>query len=168
MDYAAFVPESGMNPKKVLTSETVVLALKSVKKEAVIEELVDVLVATGRVTDRAAALKAVMERERKMSTGLQNGIAIPHGKSDTVEGLVAALGISRDGIPFDSLDGSPAQILLLTLSPATRTGPHIQFLAEISRTLHDAETRRRVIESTTVEEVLALVCGDRAESGKPA
>ncbi|MCS6771849.1 MAG: PTS sugar transporter subunit IIA, partial [Kiritimatiellae bacterium] len=72
-----------MNPKRVLSKDTIVLALKATTKEGIIEELIDVLVRAGRVKDRKAALKTVLERERKMSTGLQNGIAIPHGKTDS-------------------------------------------------------------------------------------
>lgn len=151
-----------MNPKRVLSKETVALALKASTKEQVIEELVDLLVQAGRVKDRKAALKAVLERERKMSTGLQNGIAIPHGKTDTVETLVAALGIKKEGIDFDSLDKQPSTIFLLTLSPASRTGPHIQFLADISRTLHDPAIRKKVLDATTEEEVLDLLCRERA------
>ncbi len=151
-----------MNPKRILTKETVSTALKSTTKDAVIGELLDLLVAAGKITDRSAALKAVMDRERKMSTGLQNGIAIPHGKTDSVEALVAAMGIKRDGIPFDSLDGSPARILLLTLCPTTRTGPHIQFLAEVSRTLHDPAVRAKVIEAQSAEEAVELICNGSA------
>lgn len=150
-----------MNPKRVLTRETVVLQLKSDTKDGVIGELIDTLVAAGRIKDRAAALKCVLDRERKMSTGLQNGIAIPHGKSDTVDGLIAAIGIKREGIAFESLDGQPARIILMTLSPATRTGPHIQFLADISRTLHDAAVRDRVLQCDTVDALLEILCGDK-------
>ncbi|HMP74822.1 MAG TPA: PTS sugar transporter subunit IIA [Kiritimatiellia bacterium] len=150
-----------MNPKRVLSKETVILNLRATTKEALIEELVDVLAQAGRIKDRKAALKAVLERERKMSTGLQNGIAIPHGKTDTVESLVAALGIAKTGIDFDSLDGQPCHIFLMTLSPASRTGPHIQFLADISRTLHDAAIRQQVLDATSEELVVDLLCRDR-------
>jgi len=152
-----------MNPKRVLTKETIILHLKSTNKDAVIEELIDVLVASGRVKDRKAALKAVVEREKKMSTGLQSGIAIPHGKTDTVETLVAALGLKPEGLPFESLDGQDANIIVLTVSPASRTGPHIQFLADISRTLHDAETRAKVLNADSEDDVLELLAGEDAD-----
>ncbi len=154
-----------MNPKRVLTKDTIVMRLQSDNKDAVIEELIDVLVASGRVVDRKSALKAVVEREKKMSTGLQNGIAIPHGKTDTLESLVAVIGISPEGIPFESLDGQPARIILLTVSPASRTGPHIQFLADVSRVLHNEHTRQSVLAATTEEQVLELLSG---ESGSAA
>lgn len=150
-----------MNLRRVLTPECVVLDLKSETKEAAICELVDTLVAAGRVTDRAAALKAVQERERKMSTGLQNGIAIPHGKTECVENLVAVFGRKRSGIAFDSLDGQPANLFLLTLSPVARTGPHIQFLAEMSRTLHEASVRERILAAASVDELLLLLWGNK-------
>lgn len=150
-----------MNPKRVLVKETIILRLKGATKDAILEELIDLLVAAGRIKDRKAALKAVLEREKKMSTGLQNGIAIPHGKTDTVDSLVAALGIRTEGVDFDSLDGQPAQIFLMTLSPASRTGPHIQFLADISRTLHDATVRQQVLDATSEEQLLDILSRDR-------
>jgi fructose-specific phosphotransferase system IIA component len=149
-----------MNPKRVLSKDTIIMKLKSDSKDGVIEELIDVLVTSGKIKDRKAALKAVVDREKKMSTGLQNGIAIPHGKTDTIDSLVASIGISPAGIPFESLDGHPAQIVLLTVSPASRTGPHIQFLADISRVLHNEETRKRVLNATHEEEVLELLAGE--------
>lgn len=158
-----------MNPKRILTTETVTLHLQNDSKEGIIEELLDLLVASGKVKDRKAALKAVMERERRMSTGLQNGIAIPHGKTDTIESLVAALGLKREGVPFESLDGKPAHIFLMTLSPASRTGPHIQFLADISRLLHDPSVRQRVLDAQSEDEVVEILAGDRnPEPPKPA
>lgn len=148
-----------MNPKRILSKETIVMRLKSDSKDGAIEELIEALVAAGKIKDRKAALKAVVDREKKMSTGLQNGIAIPHGKTDTLDALVASIGISPQGIPFESLDGQPARIILLTVSPASRTGPHIQFLADISRVLHSDETRRRVLEAKTEDELLELLSG---------
>lgn len=149
-----------MNPKRVLAKETVIMRLKGDTKEGVIEELIDVLVNSGRIKDRKAALKAVLEREKKMSTGLQNGIAIPHGKTDTLDSLVASIGISEAGVPFDSLDGQPANIILLTVSPASRTGPHIQFLADISRALHNDNTRSRVMKAADEDSLLELLSGE--------
>ena len=146
-----------MSLKKSLIRETITPALQGVTKEAVIEELVGLLVAAGRIKDRMAALRAVLERERKMSTGMQNGIAIPHGKTETIDGLVTALGIKREGLDFDSLDGQPARIFVMTLSPENRTGPHIQFLAEISRQLNDPSIRERLLQATTTDEILNIL-----------
>jgi PTS system nitrogen regulatory IIA component len=146
-----------MNLKKALSKETISMELKSSDKSSVIEEMVDLLMAAGKIRDRKAALKAIVEREKKMSTGMQNGIAIPHGKSDTVDGLVAALGVSKTGIDFQSLDGEPAHIFVMTLSPVNRTGPHIQFLAEISRLLNSPEAREQLLSAQSEEEMLNVL-----------
>ena len=148
-----------MNLKKPLTVETISLDLQGDSKEAILAEMVDLLVASGHIRDRAAVLKAVLEREKRMSTGMQNGIAIPHGKTDSVDCLVAALGIKRAGVDFGALDGQPSTIFVMTVSPDSRTGPHIQFLAEISRPLNDAAVRARLLAAATREEVLHLLIG---------
>ena len=148
-----------MNLKKPLTVETIRLDLKGATKEAILAEMVDLLVASGHIRDRDAVLKAVLEREKRMSTGMQNGIAIPHGKTDSVDCLVAALGIKRNGVDFGALDGQPSNIFVMTVSPDSRTGPHIQFLAEISRPLNDVAVRTKLLSATSREEVLHLLIG---------
>jgi PTS system nitrogen regulatory IIA component len=151
-----------MNLRKVMTPATITVALKSDTKEGIIEELVDLLMAAGKIKDlkdRKEALQVVLDREKKMSTGMQNGIAIPHGKTDTVGTLVAAIGLKKEGVDFQALDGQPSRIFVMTLSPDTRTGPHIQFLAEISRQLSDAGIRDKVLKAATPEEVLDILSG---------
>lgn len=148
-----------MNLKKPLTVETICLDLKGTTKEAILAEMVDLLVASGHIRDRDAVLKAVLEREKRMSTGMQNGIAIPHGKTDSVDCLVAALGIKRGGVDFGALDGQPSNVFVMTVSPDSRTGPHIQFLAEISRPLNDASVRAKLLAATSPDEVLHLLIG---------
>lgn len=143
-----------MNLKKALNKQAVCLHLKSETKDAVIEELVDLLDRSGVLKDRKAVLQAVRDRERKLSTGMQNGIAIPHGKADTVSSLVAAVGLRPEGIEFEAIDGQPSTIFVLTVSPATRTGPHIQFLAEISRLLNDASVRQSLLTAKSEEDVI--------------
>ena len=148
-----------MNLKKPLTVETICLDLKGATKEAILAEMVELLVASGHIRDRDAVLKAVLEREKRMSTGMQNGIAIPHGKTDSVDCLVAALGIKPAGVDFGALDGQPSNVFVMTVSPDSRTGPHIQFLAEISRPLNDASVRAKLLAATSPDEVLHLLIG---------
>ena len=148
-----------MNINQVLTPEAIILRLKSASKIGVIEEMVDALVAAGRIKNRPAALQAIIERERKMSTGMQHGIAIPHGKTNAVDNLVALVGLKPEGVDFESLDGQPARIFVMTLSPESRTGPHIQFLAEVSRQLNDPQVRARLLQAATPDEVIQLVTG---------
>ncbi len=145
--------------KKPLTVETISLDLKGNDKEEILSEMVDLLAASGHIRDKEAVLKAVTDREKRMSTGMQNGIAIPHGKTDSVDCLVAALGIKREGIDFGALDGQPSTIFVMTVSPDSRTGPHIQFLAEVSRPLNDASIRAKILSAASREEVLRLLLG---------
>jgi PTS system nitrogen regulatory IIA component len=146
-----------MNLKTVLTKETISLHLKGTTKEAIINELLDILTAAGKIQDRAAAFAAVMDREQKMSTGMKHGIAIPHGKSATIRDLVACIGISDTPIDFDSLDHEPCRIFIMTLSPLEKTGPHLQFLAEISLLFKSAEKRGEILRAATSGEVLQIL-----------
>ena len=148
-----------MNLKKVLSPDAVWVDLKADTKNGIIEEMVDRLVASGKIEDRAAALTAILDREAKMSTGMQNGVAIPHGKTDSVESLVAAVGLNKAGVDFDSMDGSPGMIFIMTLSPAKRSGPHIQFLAEISRLISQPAEREKLLAAETHGDIYEILTG---------
>jgi len=131
--------------------------MKGTTKEEIINELLDILVAAKKVTDRSAALAAIMDREQKMSTGMKHGIAIPHGKSPTINDLVACIGVSDGAVEFDALDHEPCNIFIMTLSPVEKTGPHLQFLAEISLLFKSAEKRQEILNASTPEEVLKIL-----------
>jgi PTS system nitrogen regulatory IIA component len=146
-----------MNLKTVLTSETIKLHLKGTTKDEIINELLDVLYAAHKIPDRQAAYNAVMEREQKMSTGMKHGIAIPHGKSPTIADLVACIGISDQPVDFEALDHEPCRIFIMTLSPVEKTGPHLQFLAEISLLFKSAEKRQEILATQTVEDLLKIL-----------
>lgn len=146
-----------MNLEKVLNPDVVSLHLPGTTKQEIIESLLDILMETGKVKDRDAALHCILERENKMSTGIENGVAIPHGKTDAVDELVACIGIKKGGVDFDSLDGELSKIFIMTLSPQHTSGPHIQFLAEISRLLKDGESREQILQANNPEEVLEVL-----------
>jgi PTS system nitrogen regulatory IIA component len=146
-----------MNLKKILTKDSVLLDLRTDTKQEVIKELVTFMAASGELISPTAAVQAVLAREAKMSTGMQNGIAIPHGKTDAVSQLVAAIGIHRAGVDFDSMDGKPSHIFIMTLSPENRVGPHIQFLAEISKILCRSNLREQLLNASTADEILNLL-----------
>ncbi len=146
-----------MNLRKLLSEDSIILDLKSAAKEDIIREMIDFLVARGRIKDRDAALKAVLDREQKMSTGMQHGIAIPHGKTDSVDKLVTALALKKDGVDFGSMDGKPSQIFIMTISSVSRTGPHIQFLSEISQVLNDPEKREALLKAETTSQVIDVL-----------
>lgn len=146
-----------MNLRTVLTPETVELNLKGTTKEEIIDEMLEILVKAGKITDKAATLACVLDREKKMSTGMKHGIAIPHGKTDTVSDLVACIGISDNPVDFDSLDQEPCQIFIMTLSPVNKTGPHLQFLAEVSLLFKSAEKRQNILETKDKAEIIKIL-----------
>ena len=146
-----------MDLRTVLTTDTVDLHLKGTTKEAIIDEMLELLVKAGKVTDKAAARECVLDRERKMSTGMKHGIAIPHGKTDTVSDLVACIGISDNPVDFDSLDQEPCRIFIMTLSPVNKTGPHLQFLAEVSLLFKSPEKRQLILETQDKAEVIKIL-----------
>jgi len=146
-----------MNLKKILTKDSILPELKASTKRGVIEEIAVFMAAAGKFTDRAAAVQALLAREEKMSTGMQNGIAIPHGKTDAVDQLVAAVAIHRAGVNFAAMDGKPSHIFIITLSPENRTGPHIQFLAENSNVLSRPQLREKLLNAATADDMLNLL-----------
>ncbi|MDR2601008.1 MAG: PTS sugar transporter subunit IIA [Spirochaetaceae bacterium] len=148
-----------MNLKALLTKETVALHLKGTTKDAIINELLDLLVCAGKISDRASAYNSVIERENKMSTGMKHGIAIPHGKTGTITDLIACIGVSDNPVDFDSLDGEACRIFIMTLSPLEKTGPHLQFLAEISLLFKSAEKRAEILKAGDAEEILKILAG---------
>ncbi|MCU0915626.1 MAG: PTS sugar transporter subunit IIA [Planctomycetes bacterium] len=126
-------------------------------KNLVITELVDLLDANRLILDREVALEAVATRERTRSTGIGSGIAIPHGKCAAVRELVMALGIAREPIDFDSVDKKPVSLVILLISPADQTGPHIQALARISRLMLDEEFKKALENAPSAQEAYDLV-----------
>ncbi|MCX5703384.1 MAG: PTS sugar transporter subunit IIA [Candidatus Omnitrophica bacterium] len=122
-----------------LSKKAIVIDIKSTKKEDIMKELVDALINAGEIEkrDRNKLINALMERESLGSTAIGQGIAIPHAKSDCVNKLVAAFGLSKKGVDFDSLDGELAYIFFLLIAPQDSAGPHLKALARISRLLKD-------------------------------
>ena len=148
-----------MNLRKIITPATVLLRLSASDKDGVIEEIVNFMDSAGLISDRRAVLRCIQERERKMSTGMTGGLAIPHGKTGSVDSLVACLALKPEGVEFGALDGTPCTVFVATVSPKNRTGPHIQFLAEISRLLTDPARVQRILEARTEAEAVELLFG---------
>jgi len=142
---------------QILQPDCVKVPVESNTKEAVITELVDLLDGKGLLSKRDVALEAVLTRERTRSTGTGAGIAIPHGKCNAVRQVVMAIGIAREPIEFESIDGKPVTILILLVSPADKTGPHIQALAQISRLMLDEEFKQKLENAASADEVYKLL-----------
>ena len=150
----------------ILSPRSTIVDLKGETKEAIIEELVDSLEVGKVITDKGKVLKAVLEREKVMSTGIGDGIAIPHGKSDAVIRLAAALGTQKRGVEFEALDGEAAFVFFLLVSPANISGPHIKALARISRLLKNDDFKKKLITASTPEEVIISI--ETEEKNQPS
>ncbi len=146
--------------REVLTEELVRPDLDVGTRTEVIDALLDLLCATGDVRDRERAREDVLANERRSSTGMQHGVAIPHAKSPAVDHLLAGVVVTRRPIDYDSLDGKPCRIFVMTLSPPDQSGPHLRFLAEIGRLMKHRRAREAVLSARTPSELLAAVVGD--------
>ena len=141
----------------ILSADSTLIDLKGETKEDIIAELIDTLAVGDAISDRDKVLQAVLEREKIMSPGIGDGIAIPHGKSDAVERLVAALGTQRRGVDFEALDGEPAYVFFLLVSPANVSGPHIKALARISRLLKNDDFKKKLIAAEASAEIIEII-----------
>jgi fructose-specific phosphotransferase system IIA component len=136
----------------LLTPERIKIPLASTTKEDLLAELVEVVGATSEVADLGEILRAVREREEVLSTGIGNGVAIPHGKSSAVHSLCMAAGVTREPVDFDALDGRPVNLFFLLIGPESAAGQHVKALSRISRLLHRDSFRVRLGEARTAEE----------------
>lgn len=143
--------------KETLTLDLVTTDLPGTDKPSVIRALLDLLVKTGKVKDPDQALTDLLEHEAEMSTGMQDGIAIPHVKTDTVDELITCVGISKRKIDFESLDRKPSRIFIMTLSPKGTVGPHARFLAEIGTLLREARIRKQILKAKNDEQLLDIL-----------
>ena len=146
-----------MRLRDLLDSSVVKLDMTAGEKEEAIEELVDLLVRAGRVTDRKGVIEALLAREAQQTTGIGNGVAVPHAKHTSIPTLTAALGISQKGVEFDSVDDKPAQVVFLIMARVNDPGPHVLALAEIARLLQIPGLYRRLVQAKTNEELLGVI-----------
>ena len=144
----------------ILTTSRIDLDLDAGNKDGVIERLVSLVVTTVSGIDRDTVLRAVHAREKLMSTGVGNSVAIPHGKTKAVSSLVAAFGRCSEPIDYDALDGQPVSLIFLLVGPEDAAGPHIKALSRISRLLSYEEFRKRLVEAVTPEEVLEAISAE--------
>ena len=133
--------------------------LKSETKETVIEELVQSLLDAGEIESdqRDDIIAAIMKREELGSTGIGRGVAVPHTKHPSVQKLVGTVGVSDEGVDFDSLDGEPVQLFFLLISPPERPGDHLRALENISRQLRDETFCRFLKQSKSAEDIDQLL-----------
>ncbi len=135
-----------MNLTELVQEDRVIVGLAARTKDEAIAELIARLVGTGAVPEasRADVLAAIVARERSHTTGVGQGVALPHGAVESVWELVGALGVSRDGVDFESVDGEPAHLVLLTVVPRNKLQAHVATLPGVARLLNKADLRERI------------------------
>jgi len=144
---------------EIIQPDLIKIGLEAHSKWEAIEELIDLLINAHelRMVDRAEVTEAVMNRERSLSTGLEHGLAVPHGAVSCVHDILVSLGISRAGVPFESVDGQPARLVVLLVIPQGSFQRHVRTLATIARLASDRALRERVYNAQRPEEVMEAI-----------
>lgn len=140
-----------------LCPEAIIVDLKAQDKKSAITELSEQLVKTKKLKKSDSVIEAVLEREKLGSTGIGQGVAIPHGKTDAVSDQIGALGISQKGVEFNSLDGEPVYLIFLLVGPIEVAGQHLKALARISRLFKDKFFRQALKDAKKSEDVIKII-----------
>jgi fructose-specific phosphotransferase system IIA component len=145
-----------MKISDILTEQLVVTGLTGDSKDEIIDAMIDIVAASPKVLDKERVRQAIFEREKIMSTGVGNGFAIPHGKTDAVSDIVAAFAVTEQPIDYESLDEKPVRLVFLLVGKDSLVGPHIKLLSRISRLMNKEEFRRRLLDCTSAKEIMDL------------
>ncbi len=140
-----------------LDKDSIELNIKAKNKKEVIEELVEVLAKKNVILDKKVTIESLMEREELGSTGVGQGIAIPHSKTKGVKELVAAFGVCKTGVDFDALDGETVHIFFLLLAPEGAAGLMLKALARVSNFLKNKYYRRKILEAKDKADVITTI-----------
>ena len=143
-----------MKISDILNQDVVVTGLEGNSKNDIIESMIDLVATSPKVLDKGKVRKAIFEREKIMSTGVGNGFAIPHGKSDAVSEIVAAFAVTEKPIDYESLDEKPVRLVFLLVGKDNLVGPHIKLLSRISRLMNKEEFRSRLLDMKSSAEIL--------------
>ena len=146
-----------MKLAEIIHPELICTDLTSSGKTDVLSELGALFVNKLHAVDANEITKILVERERLATTGIGEGVAIPHGKTDGIDTIYAAVGISRTGVPFDSIDNLPVHIFVALLAPLSSSGDHLRALARISRLLKDPEIRGQMMGVREAEELFDIL-----------
>jgi PTS system nitrogen regulatory IIA component len=149
---------------EMLRKEFVLEKLKAGNKRDTLAELAGVFVKGECRVDPEAMLHVLMEREKLGSTGIGDGIAIPHGKIAGLDEMVIAFGRSKEGIDFEAMDGKPAHLFFLLMAPVNSAGQHLKALAKISRMLKDGDFRRNLLEAKMHDDLVRIIAEKDDES----
>ncbi len=145
-----------MKISDILDEKLVITNLQGNEKEEIIDGLVNLVAQSPKVLDKDKVRAAIFEREKIMSTGVGNGFAIPHGKTDAVSDIVAAFGVTAQPIPYQSLDEKPVRLVFLLVGKENLVGPHIKLLSRISRLMNKEEFRNKLLDAKTPQEIIFI------------
>jgi fructose-specific phosphotransferase system IIA component len=145
-----------MKISDILTEQLAIAGLEGRSKNEIIDAMVELVALSPKVVDKEKVRAAIFEREKIMSTGVGNGFAIPHGKTDAVTDIVAAFAVTAEPIEYDSLDEKPVRLVFLLVGKNNMVGPHIKLLSRISRLMNKEEFRNRLVAVHTPAEILDL------------
>ncbi len=146
-----------MKISELLNPEAIVADLQAVDKNRALAELTDALVASRSGLNRDQVIQVLQEREKLGSTGIGDGVAIPHGKLGGLPELMLAFGRSRSGVDFESMDGQPAHLFFLLVAPEESVGVHLKTLARISKLLKDNSVRQKLLEATDQKAIYQVI-----------
>jgi PTS system nitrogen regulatory IIA component len=149
----------------ILDADSIIEKLTARDKKGVLEELVSVLVKHGRLAEKEKPVQVLLERERLGSTGIGDGIAIPHGKLKEINSVICSFGRSREGVDFQSIDEKPSYLFFLLFAPEESAGEHLQALARLSRLLKAARLRKQLMEAASKEEIYRLIADEDKRYG---
>lgn len=141
----------------IIPVENIKIPLESTVKKDIITELTDLIANSNPLVDRSAILKSIFDREATMSTGIGQGVAIPHGKSQGVKQITGSFGIIPDGVDFEALDGNPVQIFFLIAAPDGPAGPHLRCLSRLSRLLNKENFREQLLNSESAADARRII-----------
>jgi len=147
---------------EVLHKEAIISDLKAIDKQGVLEELV-LPIANIAGVNQDYLVRVLMERERLGSTGIGEGVGIPHGKLKDLTSLVLGFGLSRQGVDFESMDGQPTHIFFLLVTPENSTGLHLKLLARISRILKNEFFRQKLMDAANSDEIYSIIQEEEEE-----
>jgi len=145
-----------MRISDILTEEVVATDLPGGSKEEIIDAMIDLVAISPKIIDKEKVREAVFEREQIMSTGVGNGFAVPHGKTDAVSDIVAAFAVTAEPIDYESIDEKPVRLVFLLVGKNNMVGPHIKLLSRISRLMNKEEFRKRLIAVSTPKEIIEV------------
>ena len=146
-----------MQLPEIIEENNIIPELNAKDKKGVLEELAEVISRHEPSIDKGALVKVLVERERLGSTGIGDGVAIPHGKMNGVSRPVISFGRSKQGLDFDSMDGQPAHLFFLLIAPEDSSSVHLQVLAKIAKILKNRDFRKKLMEPGTKKELYQTI-----------